>query len=207
MRLKTLFLIFVLIAAAGFAAGYFFAAPLRGGLISAAALIAAFVALVVGLVSPIVAYQQAKAAQIAANAAMSTAQSAGARALANVRLQWLQTLRDTLSEYHSILMSSEDEPPDADETAKAKTKEKAEADDRRLSYLGTQLDLLLNQKKKYQQVLWKVSDDILNMKTKNERQAADERLVVAARETLDFHWRKIKAEILSNEPLREPPSS
>nr|WP_166305799.1 hypothetical protein [Bradyrhizobium sp. 2S1]MCK7671756.1 hypothetical protein [Bradyrhizobium sp. 2S1] len=125
---------------------------------------------------------------------MMTAKHAGTRALANVRLEWLQSLRDTLSEYHSILMSWEDDEP-------AKT----DADYRRLSYLGTQLDLLLNQRKKYQQALWQVSDDILKMETRDERQAQDERLVIAAREVLDFHWRKIKAEIVGGAALQEPP--
>ncbi|MCA6099179.1 hypothetical protein [Bradyrhizobium australafricanum] len=195
--------------AVSFFAGYFAAAPLRGGLIialqpilttpsSAAALIAALVALIVGLVSPIITYKmgskQAAIAKTAADAAMMTAKQAGTRALANVRLEWLKSLRDSLSEYHSILMSWEDDDP-------AKT----DADYRRLSYLGTQLDLLLNQRKKYQQALWQVSDDILKLDTQNERQAQDERLVTAAREVLDFHWRKIKAEIVGSKPLQEPP--
>jgi hypothetical protein len=34
--------------------------------------------------------------------------------------------------------------------------------------------------------------------------AADKRLGEAAREVFAFHWRKIKAEIPGNEPLKEP---
>ena len=54
-----------------------------------------------------------------------------------------------------------------------------------------------------------MSDDILNMNwktaTEADIQAADKRLVVAARTVLDFHWQKIKAEILGHKPLKEPP--
>nr|BCF18273.1 hypothetical protein XF13B_49640 [Bradyrhizobium diazoefficiens] len=136
---------------------------------------------------------------------MMNAKNAGTRALADVRIDWLKDLRDTLSEYHSILMC---ENPDAKGEADVRTKERANAvDDRRLSYLGTKLDLLLNQKKKYQQALWRVSDDILKHEnpTDEDYDQADKQLVAAAREVLDFHWRKIKAEILGEPPLKEPP--
>ncbi len=205
-------------AVAGFAVGYFVAAPLRGGLIAAlqpilttpaaaAAVIAAAVTLLVGLLTLTIGARQVRAAQTSADAAMMTAANAGTRALANVRIDWLKDLRDTLSEYHSILMS---ENPDA-EDATANAKEKADAaDSRQLSYLGTKLDLLLNQKKKYQKALWQVSDDILQMNVEtasdDEIDAADKRLVEAAREVLDFHWRKIKAEVLAQPPLKEPPA-
>lgn len=63
-------------------------------------------------------------------------------------------------------------------------------------YLGTQLDRALNPKKKpLQEKLWKISDDILNLKTKNERQTKYEELVAAARAVLDFEWQKIKGEM------------
>jgi hypothetical protein len=99
---------------------------------------------------------------------MMNAKHAGTRALANVRLEWLNDLRDTLSKYHSILMSPEDDASQGDDEAKAKAKEKADKDTRDLSYLGTKLDLLLNQKTKYQQVLWQVSDDILKFENPSE---------------------------------------
>jgi len=183
-------------AVISFIAGYFIAAPLRGGLIAA--------------LQPILITPTAAAALIvAAFSIMMNAKHAGTRALANVRLEWLNDLRDTLSKYHSILMSPEDAAPDeGDDEAKAKAKEKADKDSRDLSYLGTKLDLLLNQKKKYQQALWQVSDDILKIENPTEDQYdnADRELVVAARNVFDFHWRKIKAEILGNEELKEPPA-
>ncbi|MGY8667074.1 hypothetical protein Q3C01_32610 [Bradyrhizobium sp. UFLA05-109] len=86
---------------------------------AAAALIAAVFALVSGVGGPVASYligsrqadiaaRQASAAKVSADAASATALSAGDRALANVRLSWLQSLRDNLSEYHSILMSAQD---------------------------------------------------------------------------------------------------
>jgi hypothetical protein len=206
---------------AGFAVGFFVAEPLRGGLISAlqgaltspatvVALIAALLAFVSGVGGPIVTYligirqaeaakTSAEAAKTSSEAAANTAAAAGSRAFANVRLQWLQSVRETLAEYHSILMSAEDDDPNATEEAKAKALQKAEGDSRRISYLGTQLDLLLDTKKKLQKDLWKVSDDILKLETKKERQALDTRLVEAGRAVFEFQWRKIKCE-LQGEP-------
>jgi hypothetical protein len=119
------------------------------------------------------------------------------------------SVRDTLSEYHSILMTPKETDPNADEAAKAKLKEKTEADRRQLSYLGTKLDLLLNQKKDLQRALWQVSDDILKKAdarplTEEELNAVDKQLVAAARNVLDFHWQKIKAEILGMPKVTEP---
>jgi hypothetical protein len=210
-----------LAAVISFIAGYFVAAPLRGGLIvalqpilttptAAAALIVAALSMIASLFSLFITYQlgskQVETAKIAADASMMNAKHAGTRALANVRLEWLKDLRDTLSTYHSILMSPEDEAPEGDDQAKAKAKEKADKDTRDLSYLGTKLDLLLNQKKKYQQAMWQVSDDILKLEnpTEDDYDKADKQLVVAARAVLDFHWRKIKAEVLGREELKEP---
>jgi len=173
---------------------------------AAAALIAAVFALVSGVGGPVASYligsrqadiaaRQASAAKVSADAASATTLSAGDRALANVRLGWLQALRDNLSEYHSILMSAQDPHDKLDGEELKALKAKWDTDERRLSYLGTQLDLLLNQQKPLQQKLWKISDDILILKTKKERQTKDEELVAAARAVLDFEWQKIKREM------------
>ena len=160
MTQRTFFAISIPTLAIGFLVGYFVAAPLRGGLVTAlqpmltnpssvVALIAASVALLVGLIGPSLAFivnskqvavaktsadaakTSGDAAKASADADMMNANYAGTRALANVRLKWLEDLRDTLARYHSILM----EPKNGGE------------DDRELSYLGTKLDLLLNQNK------------------------------------------------------------
>jgi hypothetical protein len=173
---------------------------------AAAALIAAVFALVSGVGGPVASYligsrqadvaaRQASAAKVSADAARATALNAGDRALANVRLGWLQAVRDNLSEYHSILMSAQDPHDKLDAEELKALKAKWDTDERRLSYLGTQLDLLLNQQKPLQQNLWKISDDILILKTKKERQTKDGELVAAARAVLDFEWQKIKREM------------
>jgi hypothetical protein len=51
--------------------------------------------------------QQADASRISANAAMLTAQSSGNRAVASMRIKWVEDLRAVLSEYHSMLMTRE----------------------------------------------------------------------------------------------------
>jgi len=56
----------------------------------------------------------------------------------------------------------------------------------------------LNQQKPLQQKLWKISDEILNLSTKKERQTKDEELFAAARAVLDFEWKKIKREMRGN---------
>jgi DNA-binding SARP family transcriptional activator len=70
--------------------------------------------------------RQTEALRISADAANFIA---GNRAIASMRITWIESLRKVLSEYHSILMT--------DYSASA-------ADQRRLSYLGAQLDLMLN---------------------------------------------------------------
>ena len=153
-----------------------------------------------------VAKVSAEAAKTSADAAMMNAKYAGTRALAGVRMDWLKTLRDTLAEYHSIIMCWTDDDTAADSETKAKNEEKQDKDRRQLSFLGTKLDLLLNQEKKYQKELWQVSDDIMKLPepTEADLEAGDKKLVEAARKVFDFHWRKIKAEMLGDPPLKEP---
>jgi hypothetical protein len=168
--------------------------------------VVALVALVGSICGPVVAYRlgvrqadiasaQAAAAKTSADAAMTTARGAGTRALATSRLDWLKALRENLSEYHAILMSSGD--PDTSQTeeeAKA-AKARYDADERRLALLGTQLDLLLNQKNDLHQRLWQVSDDILKIEGKYNRWARDKELVAAARAVIENEWQKIKREM------------
>jgi hypothetical protein len=104
-----------------------------------AAIFAAILAFVSGVAGPYVQYRigkrQAAAAQRAADAAMLTAQNAGTREIATMRLAWMDKLRDTVAQFHSILMIRED-------VDQAKSAEE-------LSLLGTQLDLLLNREDKH----------------------------------------------------------
>ena len=57
--------------------------------------------------------RQADASRISADAAMLTAKSSGNRAVASMRIKWVEDLRAVLSEYHSMLMTRENfEEPD-----------------------------------------------------------------------------------------------
>lgn len=170
-----------------------------------AAIAAALLALISGISGPLVQLKigkrQAAAAQASANAStiaanasslaarasMLTAQNAGNREIARMRLAWMDKLRDVLSEYHSILMSTDDATiPEAEQ---------------KLSQLGTQIDLLLNQDDKIQKALWDVADKIFNLKTKEARQALDDPLIKAGRAVFKAEWEKIKAE-MRGEPFQ-----
>lgn len=129
--------------------------------------------------------RQVAVAKISADAAMHSARSAGFREIARMRLEWVGKLRDTLAEYHSILMSLDG----------SKQEEAAQ----KLSQLGTLLDLLLNQQDKTQKVLWDVADKIYNCTDIKERQAMDEELVAAGRAVLKAEWEKIKSEMRTAE--------
>ena len=150
-----------------------------------AAIVAAILALASGVLGPLVQLRigkkQAAAAQRAADASMLAAQNAGAREIATMRLAWMNKLRDTLSEYHGILVSREN-------VDKHKVAEK-------LSRLGTQIDLLLNQDHSVQKALWKITDKIYYSETIEERQGLDKDLVSAGRAVLKAEWEKVKAEM------------
>jgi hypothetical protein len=136
----------------------------------------------VGSRQAIIGTRQAEAARISADAAMLNAQRAGDRAVATMRVQWIEALRNTLSEYHSILMCVDDD-------------NYSDADDRRLSDLGTRLDLLLNLDEPKQLALWKISDNIFNLTSSQERIAGDPELVAAGRAVMKAEWEKIKREL------------
>lgn len=150
-----------------------------------AAIIAAVLAFLSGVLGPLVQLsigrRQARSAQQAADAAMLTAENAGSREIARMRLAWMDKLRDSLSEYHAILMSMEDS--DYNKMAQ------------QLSHLGTQLDLLLNQSDKAQKALWDVAERIYNANTREERQSLDKELIEAGRAVFKAEWEKIKAEM------------
>jgi hypothetical protein len=143
-----------------------------------AAVVAAVLALISGFVGPLVqlsigkrqaaaAQSSADAAKTSSDAAMLTAQNVGNREIARMRIEWMTKLRDTLSEYHSILMSTEDELLPGQE--------------QKLSQLGTQLDLLLNRDDKIQNELWDVTDRIYRSENLDERQSFDADLIKAGR--------------------------
>jgi hypothetical protein len=151
-------------------------------------LFAAIVALLVGLtgsaVALIIGWRQgtssrlaAEAAKASAEAASLTARAAGDRSIAAMRLQWVHDLRKILSEYHSVLVSYEKD------------------DYRKVSELGTQLDLMLNLEEHEQRALWEIADRLFKTKDKDERVKMDPELMSAGRLVLKNEWKKIKAEL------------
>lgn len=69
----------------------------------------------------------------------------------------------------------------------------------KLSLLGTQLGLLLNQDDVKQKPLWDVTDNIFICETREERQNMDQELVQAGRDVLKSEWEKVKAEMRGEE--------
>src|SRR5262245_41625303 len=120
---------------------------------------------------------------------MLTAQNAGTREIATMRLAWMAKLRDTVAQFHSILMIRED-------VDQAKSAEE-------LSLLGTQLDLLLNREDKFQRDLWEITDKTYNSQSQEERQSMDEKLIAAGRAVLKAEWEKVKAEMRGSRSKRE----
>lgn len=171
-----------------------------------AAILAAAFALISGVGGPFVALlvgrRQAAASQTSADAAMLTARTAGFREIAKLRMSWMDTLRDTLAEYHAILMTLRDKETidaisDADER---KALQKSNQEDlEKLVLLGTQLDLLLNKEDSVQKRLWDITDEIYSLQQSADRQALDGPLMDAGRAVLKGEWEKVKREMRSAE--------
>jgi hypothetical protein len=153
-----------------------------------AAVFAATIAFIIGLTSSIVAliigWRQgtsarlsAEAAKASANAAVLTARAAGERAIATMGLQWVQDLRKILSEYHAVLVSYDP------------------ADYRKVSELGTHLDLMLNLDETEQRELWEVAEEVFRTKNKDQRVVLDSKLMAAGRRVLKKEWQTIKWEL------------
>src|SRR5262249_42035484 len=129
----------------------------------------------------VVATYQAKASRISAEAAMLTAKSSGNRAIASMRIKWVEDLRQVLSEYHSILMTVDRKLTDEDR--------------RKLADLGTKLDLMLSLNEEDHKQLWQVADEIYHTEGFEQRNALDTPLMEAGRLDLKNEWEKIKREL------------
>ena len=140
-------------------------------------LTSSFVALIIGWRQGTSARLSAEAAKASADAAVLTARAAGDRAIATMRLQWVQDLRKILSEYHSVLVSYQSE------------------DYRKVSELGTQLDLMLNRDEPEQRELWEVAEEVFRTKDKDKRVALDPKLMAAGQRVLKKEWQTIKWEL------------
>lgn len=156
------------------------------------AVLAAVLAFLSGVLGPLVqgyiGRKQAAASQRSADAAMLSARTAGAREIAKLRMAWMETLRNKLSEYHSILMNFDDDGCELDPKARIQ-------EDRKVSELGTHLDLLLDLNDPLQRALWDISDKIFKTAEPAERVALDEPLIRAGRAVLQAEWEKVKIEM------------
>src|SRR5258708_24948077 len=165
-----------------------------------AAIVAGLVGFSGSLVALIIGWRQGTSSRLAAEAAKASAEAtaltarvAGDRAIATMILQWVHDLRKILSEYHSVLV---DYQP---------------ADYRKVSELGTQLDLMLNIEEPEQRALWDVAEEVFRTKDKNQRVALDRKLMEAGRRVLKKEWQTIKWELrgkgLSESNLLNIPSA
>jgi hypothetical protein len=148
------------------------------------AIVAAILAFLSGVLGPLV---QLVIGSKQAAAAQRANDLTGSRTIATMRLAWMDKLRDTLSEYHSILMIREN--VDQEKVAE------------KLSRLGTQIDLLLNRDDRIQGELWEITEKIYQCEAVEERQSMDQELVKAGRAVLKAEWEKGKAE-MRGEPFK-----
>jgi hypothetical protein len=152
-----------------------------------AAAAAAIAAATVAGIQLYVGYRQSKAALIGARAAMMSAESAGRHTIASFRQNWIEAVRDTLSEYHSILMSTPDGHAISPE------------DERRLAALRTKLQLLLNPNESASSDLLHLIDE-MRRSDNATRRAKDAELSRLAQRILKTEWIRIKDELKERKP-------
>ena len=148
-----------------------------------AAAAAALVAATVAGLQFYVGRKQAEAALLSAKAAMTSAQNTGRHTVAEFRQHWIDNVRDTLCEYHAILMAMDDGTPVSSE------------DNRQLSALGTKLELLLNPEEPDSLALLRLTEEIQESATLAEREAKDPEMVKLAHKVLKTEWVRIKTEL------------
>lgn len=162
------------------------------GVISSATVLA------IGLMQSKNTHEAAVAATKSAEASMLNTQLAGFREIAKLRIGWMDTLRNTLAEYHASLMNLEDDDGTSDENLR----ERRRTTNEKLALLGTQLDLLLNQSDKAQKALWDITDKIYHLEKSEDRQREDRALIEAARIVFKEEWEKIKREMQDGDAQR-----
>lgn len=148
-----------------------------------AALVAAAVALIVGWRSSQAANKSAEAALISARAAQLNAERAGVHRVAAFRQEWINTVIETLSAYHSIEMTKNLAAPAAPE------------DQRKMAALSTKLEILLNPSESDTADLLGEMNKLRAATDAKERAAHDAEIVRIARVLLKKEWARIKAEL------------
>ena len=145
-----------------------------------AAACAATFAGIVAAIQGYVGHRQSKAALVSAKAAMMNAHNAGRHTIAASRQNWIDTVIETLSEYHALLMAMGDGRSLADD------------DDKKLAALQTKLEILLNPDETDTIALLSATDGILHGKTPEERRERSREMVKIARRLLKTEWVRIK---------------
>jgi hypothetical protein len=153
-----------------------------------AAAAAAIAAATVAGIQFYIGYRQSKADLISAQAAMMNAESAGRHTIASFRQEWIETVRDTLSEYHSILMS----------TGGALL---SQEDERKLAALRTKLGLMLNPDENDSLDLLRLIVEMRHC-SPTDRHHKDLEISKLAHRILKTEWIRIKDELKERGPSR-----
>jgi len=148
-----------------------------------AATAAAIAAAGVAAVQFYVGHRQSKAALLGAQAAMMNAKNAGRHTIAASRQSWINSVIESLSEYHAHLMAIGDaESPSRDGL-------------KRLTALRTKLEILLNPEEEATTQLLAVADKISMADETSYRVALTPELIGVARKLLKTEWVRIKTEL------------
>ena len=150
----------------------------------AAVLIAPIVQVMIGFKQARIAKSSAEAAKLSAEAALRNSRNAGIQLIASSRQKWIDNLRDTLSEFHSITMT-ENEYPYPKEV------------DRKLSLLGTRVELLLNPGEDSSKRVLELINKIYNAENIEERESLDLEFVAAGQAILKAEWDRVKRDLTS----------
>jgi hypothetical protein len=150
----------------------------------AAVLVAPVVQLIIGFRQARVARLSADAARVSAETALHNSRNAGIQTVAASRQAWINTLRDTLLEFHSIVLT-ENEHPYPKEV------------DRKLSMLGTKVELLLNPNEATSQKLLDLMNRIYDADSVEKRDKMDREFVSAAQAILKNEWNRVKRELVN----------
>ena len=150
----------------------------------AAVLIAPIVQIIIGFKQARIAKFSAEAAKLSAEAALQNSRNTGIQLIAGSRQNWIDNLRDTLSEFHSITLT-ENEYPYPKEI------------DRKLSMLGTKVELLLNPREDSSKLILSLINRIYDAKNIEERESLDLEFIAAGQAILKNEWDRVKRKLTS----------
>lgn len=135
-----------------------------------------------------VGHRESKASLISANAAMMDAECAGRHTVAAFRQKWIEAVRDTLSEYHSILMSASSFTTISEEERRA------------LIALKMKLSLMLNPEEEDSKNLLLLLAEMRNCESWDDRADLSTKISMTAQKILKTEWVRIKEELKERNP-------